>query len=180
LTRFISGVRAWLAWDAEDFWDRFLARSVIAVRWLLGVQCLLSGMNWWIKVLPFPNIADPPGMPVKTAIVGVMIESGWMFSLAKGVELMLAFALLFNRFVPAMLVISMPVILMTFLVDGMILGDVFAWLQGKITFAHVWARVLDAIFFGGAVLLMQAFLVFAYFDCYRTMLGQRALPKFPK
>lgn len=162
---------------SPDRTDAFLQRSVVAVRWLLGLQCLMSGINWWVKILPFPNIFDPPGMPVKTPIVGTMIESGWMFDAAKGIEVALGLALLFNRFVPLMLVVSMPVILMTFLVDALIWGAVVAWFQGQVAFGYLAAKLLDLTFFGGAVLVMQIFLILSYFDHYRPMLVRRATPQ---
>lgn len=110
--------------------DRFLTLSVPAVRWLLGIQCLLVGLNWWFKILPFPNLFDPPGMPVKSAIIRVMIQSGWMFTAAKAVEVLLGLSLIFNRYVPLMLVVSFPVIFMTFILDALIGPTLLAWLQG--------------------------------------------------
>ena len=160
--------------------ERFLRLSTVAVRWLLGVQCLLSGINWWVKILPFPNRFDPPGLPVKAEIVRTMIDSGWMFGTAKGIEVALAIALLTNRFVPLMLVVSMPVILTTFIVDALILPDIMAWITGAAPTGHLIAKLLDATYFGGAVIVMQAFLMFAYFDRYRPMLAWRATPEFPK
>lgn len=154
----------------------FLQRSVVAVRWLLGVQCLLSGLNWWFKILPFPNIFDPPGMPVKSAIVHTMIESGWMFDAAKAIEVALGLALILNRFVPLMLVVSMPVILMTFLLDAWIFDALFGWLRGEVPFTIFFAKFLDMVFFGGCVLVMQIFLMLAYLDLYRPMLAYRTRP----
>ena len=156
--------------------DRFLTLSVPAVRWLLGIQCLLSGINWWFKILPFPNLFDPPGMPVKSAIVGVMIQSGWMFTAAKAVEVLLGLSLIFNRYVPLMLVVSFPVIFMTFILDALIGPAVMGWLHGTVPIQHVWAKLLDATFFGGAVIVMQGYLMLAYFDSYRPMLQARARP----
>jgi hypothetical protein len=156
--------------------DAFIAASVPAVRWLLGIQCLLSGLNWWYKVLPFPNMFDPPGMPVKSEIVGVMIHSGWMFTAAKAIELALGLALLFNRFVPLMLVVAFPVLLMTFMLDALIGSTVMGWLGGNVPIQHLWAKLLDATFFGGAVIVMQVFLMLAYFDHYRPMLAFKARP----
>ena len=156
-----------------DRLDRFLTLSVPTVRWLLGIQCLLSGLNWWFKILPFPNLFDPPGTPVKSAIVGVMIQSGWMFTAAKAVEVLLGLSLIFNRYVPLMLVVSFPVIFMTFILDALIGPTVMAWLHGAVPFQHLWAKLLDATFFGGAVIVMQGYLMLAYFDAYRPMLQAR-------
>ena len=161
---------------SADRLDRFLTLSVPAVRWLLGIQCLLSGINWWFKILPFPNLFDPPGMPVKSPIVGVMIQSSWMFTAAKGIEVLLGLSLLFNRYVPVMLVVSFPVIFMTFILDALIGPTVMAWLQGAAPIQHVLAKLLDATFFGGAVIVMQGYLMLAYFDAYRPMFQARARP----
>ena len=160
--------------------DRFLAASVPAVRWLLGIQCLLSGLNWWFKVLPFPNLFDPPGMPVKSAIVGVMIQSGWMFTAAKAIEVLLGLSLVFNRFVPLMLVVSFPVIFMTFILDALIGPTVLAWLQGTAPIQHVGAKLLDATFFGGAVIVMQVYLMLTPFDAYRPLFAPKAAPSWPE
>lgn len=162
------------AFPSPDATDSFLTHSVTAVRWLLGIQCLLSGLNWWFKILPFPNMFDPPGMPVKAEIVRTMIDSGWMFTAAKLVEVALGIALLTNRFVPLMLVVAFPVLLMTFMMDALIGDTVLAWFQGNVPFQHLWAELLDMIFFGGAVIVMQLFLMLSYFDHYRSMLTFRA------
>lgn len=165
---------------APDRLDRFLAASVPTVRLLLGIQCLLSGLNWWYKVLPFPNLFDPPGMPVKSAIVGAMIQSGWMFTAAKTIEVLLGLALVLNRFVPLMLVASFPVIFMTFMLDALIGPTITAWWHGAVPIQNVWAKLLDATFFGGAVIVMQVYLMLMYFDAYRPMFHARATPCWPE
>ncbi len=63
--------------------------AILAVRVLLGVQSLISGLNWWVKLLPFPNISEPVTGPVKHEILRVMVESGWMFTTAKALEIVL-------------------------------------------------------------------------------------------
>lgn len=163
---------------STDGLERFVALTVPATRWLLGIQCLLSGINWWYKILPFPNLFDPPGMPVKSEIVGAMIQSGWMFTGAKAIEVALGIALLTNRFVPLMLAAAFPVLLMTFLLDALVGPALIGWLQGTVPFQHLWAKLLDLTFFGGAVIVMQLFLMVAYFDCYRPMLAFKAKPDF--
>ncbi|PJG46221.1 hypothetical protein CAF53_18630 [Sphingobium sp. LB126] len=162
--------------DAKS--EGFLQASTLCIRWLLGIQCMLHGINWWIKILPFPNMFDPPGLPVKAEIVRVMLDSGWMFGAAKCIELALGLALITNRFVALMLVVAVPVTFMTFITDALIWKDIVAWATGHASNAHIFAKLLDAIYFGGAVLVMQAFLMFAYFDQYRPMLAWRANPRF--
>ena len=94
-------------------------KLVPAVRILLGLQFLLGGINWWFKIFPFPSINDPaiifsPDLPQKVEAGRMMIETGWMFHLAKIIELTTGLALLTNRFAPVMLVASASVALSTF------------------------------------------------------------------
>lgn len=165
-----------MAAETKDAAARFLDRSVVMVRWLLGVQCLMSGVNWWYKMLPFPNLFEPPGMPVKAAIVRAMLDTGWMFTAAKGVEVALGLALITNRYVPLMLVVSFPVIFMTFTLDANFVPALIAWANGAAPFQHFAARFLDMVYFGGACIVMQGFLMLAYFDAYRPMLRATARP----
>jgi hypothetical protein len=159
--------------------QKLFPHSVTAARLLLAVQYLMNGGNWWIKMLPFPNIGDPHSGPTKHPVIFAMIDTGWMFQLAKATELLTGVALLFNVFVPLMLVVSMPVAITTFLIDAFIFDSIVGWFAGTVTTHVVAAKVLDLIFFGGVVLAMQAYLMFAYLDCYRPMLALRPKPRCP-
>ena len=151
--------------------NRFLVTAVLL---LLGLQYVLGGLNWWIKLFPFPNVFDTPTGPGKHAVLDAMIETGWMFTAAKLIELFTGVALLVRRWVPLMLLMSFPVALTTFLIDAMIADDLALWFEGKVSGAFMWSRVMDLIFFGGAVLAMQAYLMFAYFPYFRPVLEARA------
>ena len=144
------------------FGDKFLNRSVTIVRLLLSVQYLLSGFNWWVKILPFPSVNDPPAPFYKSPIMPAMIEMGWMMPLVKSIEIATGLALLFDLFVPLMLVVSFPVAFMTFLLDAFILQYVWGWLTGSVSSAVMIAHVLDMVYFGGVVVLMQGYLMLAY------------------
>ena len=142
-------------------------RAIIAVRWILGVQCVLSGMNWWIKILPFPNLFEPLILPMKSEIVATMIKSGWMFTAAKAIEVTLGLSLLFNRFAVLMLVVAFPVLMMTFMLDAIPFGlAVPKWLAGEMSGRNLWAAFLDMLFFGGAVFVMQGYLMLEWVDKY--------------
>lgn len=146
------------------------AFAIVMVRWLLGIQSLGSGINWWIKILPFPNINEPLVGPVKHEILRTMIESGWMFSTAKAIEILLGLALIFNRHAVLALVLSFPVMLMTFLLDlWPFTANVVPFVSGNLSFAALWASFLDMLFFGGGVFVMQAYLMSEYFDDYRRL-----------
>lgn len=148
--------------------------ALVAVRWLLGVQSLLSGINWWIKILPFPNMHEQISGPVKHEILRVLIESGWMFSTAKVLEILLGLALIFNRHAVLMLVLSFPVIMMTFLLDLFpFLGNVAPFLAGTLPGPVLWASFLDMLFFGAGVFVMQAYLMSEYFGDYRRLFVAR-------
>lgn len=163
---------------SKDFTTKYLEFAVVATRWLLGIQCLMSGSNWFYKILPFPNIFDPAGLPVKAEIVRTMIESGWMFTAAKLIEIALGLALVLNRFVPLMLVVSFPVIFMTFIIDALIWQYLAGFIMGSVPWSLLSVKLIDAIFWGGACMVMQVFLMFSYFDYYRPMLSFRAEPRF--
>ncbi len=144
--------------------------AIVAVRWLLGIQSLCSGINWWFKILPFPNMHEQIEGPVKHEILRVLVESSWMFSTAKVLEILLGLALIFNRYAVLMLVLSFPVILMTFLLDLFpFLGNFGPFLAGNLSGAAFWASFLDMLFFGAGVFVMQAYLMSEYFGDYRQM-----------
>lgn len=149
------------------------AKSIVAVRWLLGLQYLLSGMNWWYKMLPYPNIYDDPSKPLKYKLAEAMVASGWMFHLAKSIEVATALSLLSNRFVPLMLAASMSVAVTTFIQDAWNYEPFVNWLAGTASFKAAYTYLLDAIFFGGAVLIMQGYLMFGYLPFYKPMLAAK-------
>jgi hypothetical protein len=153
--------------------------SVLVVRYLLGAQYLISGLGWWFKILPFPSVSDGPTFVHKHAVARAMIESGWMYELAKGIEVLTGLSLLFNLYVPLMLVVSMSVALTTFLLDAWIGQSLLAWLAGRAPFGVFRAKFLDMIYFGGAVLLMQGYLMVTYLHHYRPMLVRRATVRVP-
>lgn len=160
----------------EPSWYR---PSVVAVRYLLGAQYLVSGLNWWIKMLPFPTVWDAAELPQKHPVAAEMIATGWMYHLAKLIEVLTGLALLSNLFVPLMLVVSMSIAVTTFLLDAWIGQAVADWFSGRVSFAALRAKILDMLYFGGAVLAMQGYLMFAYLHLYRPMLTRKAAIKMP-
>jgi uncharacterized membrane protein YphA (DoxX/SURF4 family) len=158
---------------------RWYRPSVLVVRYLLGVQYLISGLGWWFKILPFPSLTDGATFAHKHAVARAMIESGWMYELAKGIEILTGLALIFNLYVPLMLVVSMSVALTTFLLDAWVGPSLVAWLAGRGTFGIFRAKFLDMMYFGGAVLLMQGYLMVAYLHHYRSMLVRRSTVAAP-
>lgn len=158
---------AGLALNHRDF-------AIVAVRWLLGIQSLASGVNWWFKILPFPNVNEAMAGPTKHEIVRVMIESGWMFSSAKAIEILLGLALLLNRHVVLALVLSFPIMVMTFLLDLFpFVRNIARFLSGELSDAGMWASFLDMLFLGAGVFVMQAYLMSEFFGDYRQLFSVR-------
>ncbi|MBL8552121.1 MAG: hypothetical protein JNJ73_19190 [Hyphomonadaceae bacterium] len=160
----------------EPSWYR---PSVTAVRYLLGAQYLVSGLGWWIPVMPFPNAWNWTEFPQKHPVAGEMIATGWMYQLAKVIEVFAGLSLLSNMFVPLMLVVSFAVALNTFLLDAMIGRTVSEWFAGRASFGVLRAKILDAIYFGGAVLAMQGYLMLAYLHVYKPMMARKVDIQMP-
>lgn len=155
-------------------------RSVVLIRVLLAGQYLASGVNWFFKFLPMPAASDPVLASYKAPLMGAIIQSGWMMPMVKGLEVLTGLSLLFNLFVPLMLVVSFPVALMTFLLDAFILSYVWGWIIGTVPSGVAIPEILDMLYFGGAVLSMQAYLMFAYLPThYRPMFALKGVAKHP-
>ena len=154
-------------------------KSFMAVRYLLGVQYLMSGINWWYKILPFPSVHDPASAAQKHQIAVAMIATGWMFGATKAIEILTGLSLVLNRFVPLMLVVSMTVAVTTFLLDAIFPEVITGWIGGTVSAHELVANLLDAVYWGGAVLTMQVFLMLGYLHVYRPMLAARADARFP-
>lgn len=144
--------------------------AIPAVRWLLGLQSIASGLNWWVKILPFPNIHEQVNGPVKHEILRTMVESGWMFTTTKVIELVLGLALIFNRQAVLVLVLAFPIMLMTFLLDLFpFVGNIGAFARGEASGAVLFHSFLDMLYFGAGVFVMQAYLMTEYFGDYRSL-----------
>ena len=152
-------------------------RMVLAGRLVLGIFYLLSGLNWFFGFLPLPSIHMPPDMPIKHEVVREMINTGWMFQSAKILEIMFGLSMITNRAVPVMLIAALPVGVLTFMLDAMILDDIAGWLNGSESGAALWAAIYDMVVGGLCVFLIHLWLVWCYFDYYRPMLVWTSQPK---
>jgi len=132
---------------------------VASVRWLLGTDLLVNGVNWWLKLIgPYPSISDYLHHPPPPDFVGAMIQTHIIFHIVKATELLTGLALLTNRFVPLMLVVVVPVTVPVFIVDDLISH-------------HLRAKIM-----GTGALVMNTFLLLAYLSHYRSMLAPRGAP----
>lgn len=133
------------------------AKLVTTARLMMGVIYLVSGVNWWFKMItPYPSISDFVSAPPPPDMVGEMIKTGVLFHIVKATELIAGLALLSNRFVPLMLVAVLPVTINIAIVDVFFI-------------AH-----LRGIVMGAGSFFLNTFLLLAYLGHYRGMLTARA------
>lgn len=156
-----------------------LQHMVLAARLVLAIVYLLSGFTWFFGFMPLPSIHMSPDMPIKHAVVAEMIHTGWMFQFGKVAEIVVGLSLLFNRAVPLTLALTVPLAFITFMLDALILDDVWGWLMGTVTTQIVIAKIADMIIGGLCLLLAHLWLMLAYFDYYRPMFAWRATPHVP-
>jgi hypothetical protein len=130
-------------------------KLVLSVRMILGLEFLLNGLNWWIKIIgPYPSISDyAGGKPVHPGFVGAMIATGFIFHIVKATELIAGIGLLANRWVPLCLVAVFPVTVNVFFVDVLMS-------------THLRAHIM-----GTGAMLMSIFLMLSYFSYYAPMLS---------
>lgn len=134
------------------------AKTVLAARLLLGVIYTINGLNWWFKMItPYPSMSDFATMAPPPDVVGALISNG-MFHMVKAVELLAGIALLCNVAVPLMLVAVVPVTLSVCIVDV------------------VFVATLRGYTMGGGAMLLNTFLIMAYFGHYRTLFTLRGVP----
>lgn len=79
------------------------------IQMAFGMHSLISGLNYFIEFLPLPNVTHPIAGP----FVNSMTAMG-LFDVIKVVEVLVGFALIFNRFVPLALVAELPTSLTIF------------------------------------------------------------------
>jgi uncharacterized membrane protein YphA (DoxX/SURF4 family) len=134
------------------------ARLVTVVRLIFGVQMMLSGLNWWVKLTLYPSISDFAHSPPPDNILGALVATGYLFHVVKGVELVMGLAILFDVFVPLVLVVGFPVTLGVFATDAL---------------SHPHLR---GLLMGSGDFTQHVFLLFAYFSYYRPMFVMEAEP----
>lgn len=148
---------------------------VLATRIVLGVFYLASGLNWFFGFIPMlPHVGMPPDLPIKHALVVEMIATGWLFQLAKIMELVFGFSLLANRAVPLTLAATLPVAFITFMLDALILDDIIGWLNGSVSIADLNTAIADMVIGGLCVLLPHLWLMICYRQYYAPAFAWRA------
>ncbi len=132
-------------------------RLVTLVRWLLGLDYLINGLNWFHKIItPYPSMSDFVAFHPPPDIVGALIDNGILFPMAKATELITGLALLGDLFTPLALVMAMTVTVPVFVVDALN------------PHSHV-----RALLMGTGAIAMNLFLLCAYFGHYRELFEPR-------
>jgi hypothetical protein len=124
----------------------------MAARLLLGLVFLVFGLNGFLKFMPQPK-SLPDGV---VALLGAMINSGYMIQLVSGTQVLVAVLLLTNLFVPLALVMIAPVIV-------------------HILAFHIFLQPAGIVP-GLIVLALEVYLVYSYRSAYRGMLAMWATP----
>ncbi len=137
------------------------ANITLIARLTFAFIFLINGLNGWWKVLPYPTIFDPP-MSTTPPFVQAMLDTGYLFEALKAVEVLGGLMLFANRWVPLALIVCFPVTVGAWSID-------FFLLQ----------QSLRAQVMGWSVLLLNAYLLFAYLPYYKPMLVSRSSPIEP-
>jgi uncharacterized membrane protein YphA (DoxX/SURF4 family) len=140
--------------QAESGSRRSLARYLPTIaRVLMGLMFLIFGLNGFLHFIPEPKTPMPEGAK---AFAGALMNSGYMFPMVMGTQLLVGVLLLLNRFVPLALALIAPVVV-----------NIIAF--------HVFLAP-STIGPGVVVLILELYLAWAYRNAYRPMLGLRAKP----
>src|ERR1051325_10558831 len=137
---------------AEGNKTKSFARHIpIVVRILMGLMFFVFGLNGFLHFIPEPKTP----MPEKAvAFAKALIDTGYMFPLVMGTQLIVGVLLLLNRFVPLALALIAPIIV------------------GIVTF-HIFLAP-TGMGMAIVVLVMELYLAWAYRNAYRSMLAARA------
>jgi uncharacterized membrane protein YphA (DoxX/SURF4 family) len=121
-------------------------------RILMGIIFFVFGLNGFLNFLPQPKTI-PEGA---AAFAGAMMNTGYLFHLVAGTQVLVGVLLLINRFVPLALALIAPVIV-------------------NIIGFHLYLDP-SGIGPGTVVLILEIYLAWKYRNAFRPMLAARATP----
>lgn len=122
-------------------------------RILMGLVFFVFGLNGFLNFIPQPKEAMPERA---MAFVGALMNTGYMFPLVAGTQLLVGVVLLLNRFVPLALALIAPIIV------------------GIVTF-HIFLAP-SGMAMAAVVLVLELYLAWAYRGAFRPMLRMRTTP----
>ena len=133
---------------------RSFRRCLPAVaRILMGLIFFVFGLNGFLHFIPQPKAPMPEAA---LSFVGALMKPGYMLRLIFGTQTIVGALLLVNRFVPLALALIAPVVV-------------------NIVAFHVFLEP-SGIALAAVVLVLEAYLAWAYQQAYRPMLTMRATP----
>ncbi len=109
-----------------------------------------------LGVMPMPA-QNPPPSAAATAFMTGLMKSGYLFQLLKATEIVVAVLLLSNRFVPLALIVIAPIVVNIFGVHAFLMPS--------------------GLPVALAVVVMEAYLGWAYRSSYRALFLPRAQPE---
>lgn len=78
--------------------------AVIIIRLLFGLNYVIGGLNYFVHLYDLP-----PATPQADAFYAALIETGYVFTLVKLIEVGTGLLLVANRFVPLALIVLAPI-----------------------------------------------------------------------
>ena len=122
-------------------------------RVLLGLMFFVFGLNGFLNFIPPPKAPMPEGA---MAFAGAMMQTGYLFQLLKGTELIVGLLLLLNRFVPLALALIAPVVVNIVAFHGFLAPSGLPMTL--------------------VILALELYLAWAYRNSFRPMLAMRTTP----
>jgi hypothetical protein len=130
------------------------ARYLPAIaRLLMGLAFTVFGLNGFLHFIPEPKGAMPAGA---AAFAGALNNTGYMFQMISGTQLLVGVLLLLNRFVPLALVLIMPVLV-----------NIIAF--------HIFLQPAG-IAPGAVLMLLELYLAWSYRKAYCAVLTAKTSP----
>ena len=137
--------------DAKGNRPESISRYFPAIaRILLGLIFATTGLNGFLNFIPQPKAPMPERA---AAFLGALLQTGYLFRLIMGTQLIVGVLLLLNRFVPLALALVAPIIV------------------GILTF-HIFL-LPSGLHLALAVLVLEIYLSWAYRKAFRSMLAMR-------
>lgn len=129
--------------------------ATATLRLLLGALFFVCGLNGFLNFIPPPSTPMPEGA---VAFGVALLNTGYMFPMIKGTEVLCGALLLCNRFVPLALTALGPVVV-----------NIFAF--------HAFLTPGD-VGLAALIVLVEGYLAWSYRSAFAPLLTPRAAPSF--
>jgi hypothetical protein len=131
-----GGARTSLQRGGVRLWRGFMKALIAAVRIGLGIYLIANGLNFYFQFFEFPPVKNE----VANLLMAGFVSSG-MFEFVKITEVLCGLALILNIYVPLMLVITYPIVVIIGFIDVFILK----WELGGIVNGGIFFSVFTAM-----------------------------------